>query len=182
MEKAFNFFAKRGATAFMLPEWVPTWENLEFGAAIQQLDRVILGMINNRRSAAGQAASLRPKAAAEMPSNGVAAEGSDADPVSSSGSDRAPLESSSSGSHDDKHDKNDNSSGGSSGSSSQRDLLQSLLLARDEDGLGMSDTALRDELMTLLVAGAAGGHCAALVQLSCAPALLQSVFYAQNIF
>lgn len=33
------------------------------------------------------------------------------------------------------------------------DLLTSLLLARDEDGSGMSDGALRDELMTLLVAG-----------------------------
>jgi len=33
------------------------------------------------------------------------------------------------------------------------DLLSALLAAREEDGSGMSDTALRDELMTLLVAG-----------------------------
>ncbi len=34
-----------------------------------------------------------------------------------------------------------------------QDLLDNLLLARDEAGAGMADTALRDELMTLLVAG-----------------------------
>jgi cytochrome P450 len=33
------------------------------------------------------------------------------------------------------------------------DLLTSLLLSKDEQGLGMDDTSLRDELMTLLVAG-----------------------------
>lgn len=35
-----------------------------------------------------------------------------------------------------------------------RDLLDSLLLAADEAGEGMADQALRDELLTLLVAGA----------------------------
>ncbi|CAI5976927.1 unnamed protein product [Closterium sp. NIES-65] len=34
-----------------------------------------------------------------------------------------------------------------------KDLLTRLLLARDEDGSGMDDQSLRDELMTLLVAG-----------------------------
>lgn len=34
-----------------------------------------------------------------------------------------------------------------------QDLLENLLLARDEAGAGMSDAAARDELMTLLVAG-----------------------------
>jgi cytochrome P450 len=32
-------------------------------------------------------------------------------------------------------------------------LLDNLLAAEDESGGGMSDTALRDELMTLLIAG-----------------------------
>jgi cytochrome P450 len=36
------------------------------------------------------------------------------------------------------------------------DLLSSLLTARDEDGSAMGDVALRDELMTLLVAGQVG--------------------------
>lgn len=34
-----------------------------------------------------------------------------------------------------------------------QDLLDNLLVARDEEGTGMTDMALRDELMTLLVAG-----------------------------
>lgn len=34
-----------------------------------------------------------------------------------------------------------------------QDLLDNLLVARDEAGSGMADAALRDELMTLLVAG-----------------------------
>lgn len=34
-----------------------------------------------------------------------------------------------------------------------QDLLENLLLARDESGVGMNDEAARDELMTLLVAG-----------------------------
>lgn len=37
------------------------------------------------------------------------------------------------------------------GSGAQADLLQALLESRDEDGSGMTDTALRDELMTLMV-------------------------------
>jgi cytochrome P450 len=36
---------------------------------------------------------------------------------------------------------------------SRDDVLSTLLLARDEDGRGLSDAELRDELMTLLVAG-----------------------------
>lgn len=34
-----------------------------------------------------------------------------------------------------------------------RDLLERLMFARDEQGMGMGDQALRDELMTLMVAG-----------------------------
>jgi hypothetical protein len=40
IEKAFDFFARRGGSAFALPEWLPSPENLEFGASVQQLDRV----------------------------------------------------------------------------------------------------------------------------------------------
>src|SRR3954466_6881004 len=39
------------------------------------------------------------------------------------------------------------------GLASRDDVLAMLLLARDEDGRGLSDAELRDELMTLLVAG-----------------------------
>ena len=40
VEKAFEFFTKRAGSAMMLPEWVPTLDNLEFGLAVQQLDKV----------------------------------------------------------------------------------------------------------------------------------------------
>jgi cytochrome P450 len=49
--------------------------------------------------------------------------------------------------------------GSAPGQRAQADLLQALLESRDEDGSGMSDVALRDELMTLMVGwglGAAG--------------------------
>jgi cytochrome P450 len=42
------------------------------------------------------------------------------------------------------------------GSGAQADLLQALLESRDEDGSGMTDVALRDELMTLMVGLLAG--------------------------
>ena len=106
------------ATGFVIPEWLPTWDNLEFAAAVQQLDRVVYGMINRRRqelaAAFGSVAAAADAAAAAGGSGG-------------------------------------GGGGGSAGVPS--DLLTSLLLARDEDGSGMSDQALRDELMTLLVAG-----------------------------
>jgi cytochrome P450 len=40
-----------------------------------------------------------------------------------------------------------------SGLEAREDVLSTLLVARDEDGRGLSDAELRDELMTLLVAG-----------------------------
>lgn len=40
VEKAFEFFTRRAGAGMMLPEWLPTWDNLEFGAAVAQLDKV----------------------------------------------------------------------------------------------------------------------------------------------
>ena len=40
VERAFEFFSRRAGSAFTLPEWVPTPDNLEFGSAVQQLDQV----------------------------------------------------------------------------------------------------------------------------------------------
>jgi cytochrome P450 len=75
---------------FPLPESVPTPANRRFKAALRELDRVVLGLIDERRR---------------------------------SGQDRG-------------------------------DLLSMLLAARDEEtGEGLSDRQLRDELMTLLLAG-----------------------------
>ncbi|GIL91069.1 hypothetical protein Vretimale_9498 [Volvox reticuliferus] len=110
VEKAFMFFTQRAATGFVIPEWFPTWDNLEFAAAVQQLDRVVYGMIKRRREELA-AVHGSIEAAAVAATSAAAA------------------------------------------SALPSDLLTSLLLSRDEDGSGMSDQALRDELMTLLVAG-----------------------------
>ena len=40
VQRAFEFFSRRAGSAFTLPEWVPTLDNLEFGQAVQQLDKV----------------------------------------------------------------------------------------------------------------------------------------------
>jgi cytochrome P450 len=105
VEKAFSYFAARGATAMVVPEWVPTPDNVAFKEAVQQLDELVYGIIDSR-------------AVALAASSGGGGSGS-----------------------------------GSSGSSSSRDLLQALLESVDEGGRPMGRTALRDEVMTLLVAG-----------------------------
>ncbi|KAG2448545.1 hypothetical protein HYH02_006436 [Chlamydomonas schloesseri] len=123
VEKAFTFFTQRAATGFVIPEWLPTWDNLEFAAAVQQLDRVVYGMINRRRQELA-AAFGSVVAAADAAAAAAAAGGGGGSAAGAAAAAGVPS-----------------------------DLLTSLLLARDEDGSGMSDTALRDELMTLLVAG-----------------------------
>ena len=40
VETAFEFFTKRAGSGLILPEWVPTLDNIEFGMAVQQLDKV----------------------------------------------------------------------------------------------------------------------------------------------
>jgi cytochrome P450 len=100
VEKAFSYFAARGATAMVVPEWVPTPNNVAFKEAVQQLDELVYGIIDSRAQALASG-----------------------------------------------------SSSSSSNSSSSKDLLQALLESADEGGRPMTRTALRDEVMTLLVAG-----------------------------
>jgi cytochrome P450 len=102
VERAFTYFAARGATAMVVPEWVPTPNNVAFKEAVQQLDDLVYGIIDARQA-----------------ENSKQRQGADA----------------------------------SSSSSSRTDLLQALLDSTDEAGRPMAKTALRDELMTLLVAG-----------------------------
>jgi hypothetical protein len=102
VERAFTYFAARGATAMVVPEWVPTPDNVAFKEAVQQLDDLVYGIIDARQA-----------------ENSKQRQGADA----------------------------------SSSSSSRTDLLQALLDSTDEAGRPMDKTALRDELMTLLVAG-----------------------------
>jgi len=104
--KAFEFFTRRAGSAFTLPEWVPTLDNLEFGAAVAQLDAVVYDIIDERRR--------------EMQAGGRRGGGGAV---------------------------------GGSALSARSDLLQALISATDDEGTGMTDTALRDELMTMLVAG-----------------------------
>jgi cytochrome P450 len=109
VEKAFGYFAARGATAMVVPEWVPTPDNVAFREAVQQLDELVYGIIDSRQAVLTQQQQQQVQAQ---------------DGVDSSSSSKAAA-----------------------------DLLQALLESQDDDGRPMSRTALRDELMTLLVAG-----------------------------
>jgi len=101
IKECFEFFGRRAATGMIVPEWVPTFDNVMFNAAVKRLDEEVFGIIAERRKRAAR------------------------------------------------------------GEENERmDLLDRLLRAKDEgenesvgDGFGMTDKALRDELMTLMVAG-----------------------------
>jgi cytochrome P450 len=97
IHEAFGHFTRRAANGFIVPEWLPTPENLQFNGAVRRLDRYILSLIASRRAALENEGFSR---GAALP-----------------------------------------------------DLLTALLLAEDEDGSRMEDGPLRDELMTLLIAG-----------------------------
>lgn len=93
--QAFQFFTRRATSMFIVPEWVPTFDNLQYNSAVTGLNKVVFRLIDERRRQLA----------------------------------------------------------GSSDSVKKKDLLTRLLQATDEDGSGMDDQSLRDELMTLLVAG-----------------------------
>jgi cytochrome P450 len=118
IQQAFEFFSRRSATAFIIPESVPTPDNLQFTAAVARLDRAVYGLIARRR-----------KELEESSSNNF--------------------------NGDDNNDDDDENTKGDIRRVQKRrdDLLTSLLLSKDENGVGMDDISLRDELMTLLVAG-----------------------------
>ncbi|KAG0621796.1 hypothetical protein M758_3G049100 [Ceratodon purpureus] len=92
--QAFQFFTRRATSMFIVPEWIPTFDNIQYNSAVTGLNKVVYRLIDERRSQLA----------------------------------------------------------GSSGSK-KKDLLTRLLQATDDDGSGMDDQSLRDELMTLLVAG-----------------------------
>jgi cytochrome P450 len=81
--------SKRLLAAVPLPDWIPTSNNLKAKQALQTLDNIIFGIIEQRRK---------------------------------SGEDKG-------------------------------DVISMLLMARDDDGAQMSDQQLRDELLTLFIAG-----------------------------
>jgi len=99
IKDAFEFFGRRAATGMVIPEWLPTFDNVRYNEAVKRLDDEVYAIIAKRRQAI----------------------------------------------------KDGQSSG-------DADLLDRLLRATDEEDdastpSGMTDKALRDELMTLMVAG-----------------------------
>jgi cytochrome P450 len=102
IREAFGHFTRRAATGFVVPEWLPTPDNLQYNGAVHRLDRYIFSLIASRRAELHAAAVTK-------------------------------------------------GSGHSLGS--PPDLLTALLLSQDEDGSRMEDGPMRDELMTLLIAG-----------------------------
>lgn len=99
VEQVFVYFSKRAGSSFVIPEWVPTLDNIDFSLQVAQLDEVIYRLIRQRRRELASGQDI----------------------------------------------------GGGGG---RKDLLQALLVATDEEtGQGMSDKSLRDELMTMLIAG-----------------------------
>lgn len=125
VERAFAFFAGRGAAAMVVPEWVPTPDNLEFSRAVAELDELVYGIIYRRRE----------ELAAQRRQQG--------------GPQEHPL---GGGQQQQRHQQQwqQQEEGKRQGAP---DLLQALLEAVDDDGSVLTDQALRDEAMTLLVAG-----------------------------
>eukprot|EP00850_Spirogloea_muscicola_P006939 SM000034S12693 [mRNA] locus=s34:264668:269132:+ [translate_table: standard] len=99
---AFDFFARRATSMIIVPEWIPTPDNMQYNLAVSQLDRLVYDLIERRRRSLEELSSHIPDVA-EC---------------------HHPV-----------------------------DLLTRMLQVKDDDGSGMSNTALRDELMTLLIAG-----------------------------
>ena len=46
---AFDFFSRRAALGFIVPEWLPTSENLQYRAAVAQLDDAVYSIIADRQ-------------------------------------------------------------------------------------------------------------------------------------
>ncbi len=107
VERAFSFFANRGAAAMVVPEWVPTPDNLEFAAAVKELDDLVYGIIRRRREELAAAKAAAAAAAAAAVDSSV-----DRSTVGGQGGGKA------------------------GGQDKWPDLLQALLEAVDDDGSG----------------------------------------------
>lgn len=46
---AFEFSSQRAALGFAIPEWLPTPNNLQYHAAVSQLDSAVYGIIEDRK-------------------------------------------------------------------------------------------------------------------------------------
>ncbi len=89
MEVAVHHYEVRSSNMFLVPEWLPTSDNVRFRHAVQQMDKIIYDIIQQHRTS----------------------------------------------------------------SETRQDLLSVLLKLQDEDGVGMTDLQVRDEVMTFILAG-----------------------------
>ena len=143
---AFEFFGKRAAAGFVVPEWVPTPDNLAYNSAVARLDEAVYALIARRRAKRDSSSDGEDTRRHEEGDEGRFrrprvrwdAAAKDWVPLTEDGSDSGKG----------KEDASSSTPG-------PPDLLDRLLDAVDEegDGAGMDDVSLRDELMTLMVAG-----------------------------
>lgn len=49
VRQAFRHFSQRSANGFIIPEWLPVPDNLQYNAAVHRLDSVIYSLIDQRR-------------------------------------------------------------------------------------------------------------------------------------
>jgi cytochrome P450 len=50
ISSAFQFFTRSATSMFIVPEWFPTIDNLQYKAAVTRLDNVVYRLIAERRS------------------------------------------------------------------------------------------------------------------------------------
>lgn len=112
IREAFEHFTQRAATGFIVPEWLPTPDNMRYNGAVHRLDTFIYSLIYSRKVELSARSRVATGATQSSTSDGIY--------------DESVL---------------------------PECLLDALLLSRDDEGRGMEEQNLRDELMTLLVAG-----------------------------
>lgn len=49
IRQAFKHFSQRSASGFIVPEWFPSPDNLQYNAAVHRLDSFIYSLIDQRR-------------------------------------------------------------------------------------------------------------------------------------
>ena len=148
IKEAFEFFGNRSSTGFIVPEWVPIPDNVRYNAAVARLDAAVYGLIAERRAKRGESPRAKPNRHGEDTNRRV--------PKVTWNPERKDWV--------DVEDQTAAKTSAATGAGSSEDafaaspdLLDRLLDARDDgeggDGAGMDDRSLRDELMTLMVAG-----------------------------
>jgi cytochrome P450 len=147
IREAFEHFARRAATAFVVPEAVPTPDNLRFAAAVARLDEAVYDLIARRRERL-ESKTITSQRNQTLGNGRKANHGSNRyfAPTTRTDQDSSIEEGTTT-------NANTSTMNNTYTSHNASDLMDSLLLARDDANSGMDDVSLRDELMTLLVAG-----------------------------